>query len=51
MKNKLEKSCHQILDLIEEGKNVSDLEFGYTSPPNIYKLNTFSKAKQPYKDN
>lgn len=31
-------------------KNVSDLEFGCTSPPNLYTLNTLSKAKQKFKD-
>lgn len=31
-------------------KNVSDLEFGRTSPPNLYSLNTLSKAKQQFKD-
>ncbi|KAE9529188.1 hypothetical protein AGLY_011984, partial [Aphis glycines] len=31
-------------------KNVSNLEFGCTSPPNLYTLNTLSKAKQQFKD-
>lgn len=31
-------------------KNISDLEFGCTSPPNLYTLNTLSKAKQQFKD-